>query len=101
MELGQLGLGVWTVATRRYYPMERIRERGRALIDQLDGRKVLIYIDPETNTPAALFVSALLGKMQDDEIHLDNGAAVRDGVLFDRRGKRVTVELPGCEIFGG
>jgi hypothetical protein len=111
----ELGLGVWTSATHRYYPMERIRERGRAFIDQLDGRKVLIYVDPETNTPAALFVSASSAKVEGNEVHFDNGAVMRDGVLFDRGGKRATTErpdqvftrwygfaltFPGCEIFG-
>lgn len=53
--------------------------------------------------------------MQDNEVHLDNGAIVRDGVLFDRGGKRAATErpdqvftrwygfaltFPGCEIFG-
>jgi hypothetical protein len=111
----ELGLGVWTGAMRGYYPMERIRERGRAFMDRLDGRKVLIYIDPETNTPAALFVNASMATMQDREIHLENGAVVRDGVLFNRSGKRQTAErpqqvftrwygfaltFPGCEVFG-
>jgi Protein of unknown function (DUF3179) len=112
----ELGLGVWTEATHRYYPMERIRERGRAFVDQLDGRKVLIYIDPDTNTPAALFTSASSAQIQNNEIHLDNGTVVRDGVLLDSGGKRAKAErpqqvftrwygfaltFPGCDIFGG
>jgi len=111
----ELGLGVWTDTTHRYYPMERIRERGKAFIDQFDGRKVLIYIDPETNNPAAMFVSAVRAKMEDKDIRLDNGAAVRSGVMFDRAGKRHTAErpqqiftrwygfaltFPGSEVFG-
>lgn len=54
--------------------------------------------------------------MQDSEVHLSNGAVVRDGVLFDRGGKRQPMErpqqvfsrwygfaltFPGCEVFGG
>jgi len=111
----ELGLAIWTGATRRYYPMERIRERGRAFMDQLDGRKVLIYIDPETNTPAAMFVNASWARMQNSEVRLDNGSAVRSGVLFDHRGKRRAAErpqqvftrwygfaltFPGSEVFG-
>ncbi len=111
----ELGLGVWTSTTRRYYPMERIRQRGRAFMDQLDGRKVLIYIDPETYTPAAMFVNASSTKMRDNEVRLDNGSVVRSGVLFGRGGKRQTAErpqqvftrwygfaltFPGCEVFG-
>ena len=111
----ELGLGVWTSGTLRYYPMERIRERGRAFIDRLDGRAVLIYIDPESNTPAALFVKSASAKMQDKDILLDNGSVVRTSVLLDRAGKRVAMErpqqiftrwygfaltFPGSEVFG-
>jgi hypothetical protein len=110
-----MGLGVWSDTTRRYYSMERIRERGEAFIDRLDGRKVLIYVDPETNTAAALFVDASTAKVQGQEIHLDNGAVIRSGVLVDRRGQRRPVErpqqiftrwygfaltFPGCDVFG-
>src|SRR5260370_12085989 len=111
----ELGLGVWTSATHRYYPLASIREHDGAFIDQLDGRKVLIFVNSETNTPAALFVNASTAKMQGGEIRLDNGAVMRDGVLLDRGGKRQLVErpqqvfrpwygfaltFPGCEVFG-
>src|SRR5262249_15836669 len=32
-----MGLGVWTRATRRYYSMELIRRRGEAFVDDIDG----------------------------------------------------------------
>jgi len=110
-----LGLGVWTNATRRYYPMERIRERGEAFIDEIDGRKVLIYIDPETANPAALFVDATTARLQAKDIRLGNGDVVRSGVLLNPRGDRPLVErpqqiftrwygfaltFPGPEVFG-
>ena len=111
----ELGLGVWTAKTRRYYPVARIRERGGAFLDQLDGRPVLIYIDRESNTPAALFVKSASAKMQDKDVLLDNGFIVRTSVLLDRNGKRVEMErpqqiftrwygfaltFPGSEVFG-
>jgi hypothetical protein len=111
----ELGLGVWTATTRRYYPVARIREHGAAVLDRLDGRPVLIYIDPESNTPAALFVKSASAKMQDKDVLLDNGSAVRSGVLLDRGGKRLamdrpqqiftrwygfTLTFPGGEVFG-
>jgi len=111
----ELGLGVWSATTRRYYPVTRIREKGGAFIDRLDGREVLIYIDSESNTPAALFVKSASAKMQDQEVMLDNGAVVRAGVLLDRAGKRQAMEhpqqtftrwygfaltFPGSEVFG-
>ena len=111
----ELGLGVWTATTRRYYPVARIREHAGAFLDRLDGRPILIYIDPESNTPAALFVKSASAKMQDKDVLLDNGSAVRSGVLLDRGGKRLAMDrpqqiftrwygfaltFPGGEVFG-
>jgi hypothetical protein len=111
----ELGLGVWTATTRRYYPVARIREHGGALLDRLDGRAVLIYIDPESNTPAALFVKSASAKMHDKEVLLDGGSVVQTSVLLDRGGKRLAMArpqqiftrwygfaltFPGCEVFG-
>lgn len=110
----ELGLGVWSASTRRYYPMTRIRGQGGALLDQLDGRAVLIYIDLASATPAALFVRTSTVKVQNNDILLDDGS-VRSGVLVDRAGKRRPMErpqqiftrwygfaltFPGSEIFG-
>ena len=109
-----MGLGVWTGATRRYYPMERIRQRGEAFIDDLEGRKVLIYIAAETATPAAIFVDAKSATLQGKEVRLDNGTVVRAGLLLDRNGKSQKTErplqnftrwygfaltFPGCDVF--
>ena len=89
----ELGLGVWSASTRRYYPMTRIRGQGGALLDQLDGRAVLIYIDLASATPAALFVRTSTVKVQNNDILLDDGS-VRSGVLVDRAGKRRPMERP-------
>jgi hypothetical protein len=110
-----IGLGIWSGSTARYYPMERIRARGEAFIDTFDGKTVLIYVDPESNVPAALFVDATTAKRQDQEIQLDGGARVRAGVLMDSNGERrraarpqqmhtrwygFALTFPGCEVFG-
>jgi len=112
----ELGLGVWTGTTHRFYPLERIRQRGEAFVDEIDGRKLLVYIDPEAATPAALFVNAGGAKAVGKEIRLDTGDVVRSGVLMDPRGRRRNVDspqqlftrwygfaltFPGCDVFGG
>jgi hypothetical protein len=89
-----MGLGVWTGKTRRYYPMELIRQRGGAFMDRLDGRSVLIYIDSDTSTPAALFADSKNAKVQKDEVRLDKSVVIRSGLLFDGKGKRQTPERP-------
>lgn len=89
-----LGIGVWTERIERFYPVEIIRRQGNALIDELDGRNVLVYVDPETAIPAALFVDATAVHLEEGEIRLDNGSFVRSGVLLDSGGERQAMERP-------
>lgn len=112
-----MGLGIWTDETRRYYPMETIRERG-AIIDRLEGRDILIYIEARSATPTAIFVDAGSATIEGNEIRLDSGAVVRAGTLFDADGNRLddlddarpqqiftrwygySLTFPGTEVFG-
>ncbi len=89
----ELGLGIVTDGTARFYPIAVIRERG-ALIDQIGGRKVLVFVDHATSTPAALYVEASRATLEGQEIHLDTGSVVRKGSLFDARGAQLNVERP-------
>jgi hypothetical protein len=54
----------------------------------------LIYIDPETSNPAAMFVNAKTAKLDGSEIRLDNGSVVCSGVLVDRGGKSLDADRP-------
>ena len=89
-----LGVGVSTERTQRFYPVEIIRRQGNALIDVLDGQNVLVYVDPETAIPTALFIDATAARLEEGEIHLDNGSFVRAGVLLGSGGERQAVERP-------
>lgn len=89
-----LGLGVWSSESSRYYPLELIRKRGRAFIDRIDGKRTLIYIDPETNNPAAVFVNASAAQFAGSNVRLDDGTVLRAGVLLDRRGKPRSIQRP-------
>jgi hypothetical protein len=88
------GLGVWTDQTRRYYPLETIRARGEAFLDQIDGRSVLVYVDPDTFTPAALFVDATTATLEGKDVRLDNGRVVRSGLLVSQGREAEPVERP-------
>jgi hypothetical protein len=110
-----IGLGVWTDRTARYYPMDRIRERGEAFVDRIDGKSVLIYIERESNAPAALFVETRTARRDGHDIVLDDGSKVRSGMVIDGRGQRrearrpqqmftrwygFSLTFPGCDVFG-
>jgi hypothetical protein len=88
-----MGLTLVTEATVRFYPMAAI-EAADTVIDQIDGRSVVLYLDPTTFTPAAVFVDTTTAAVDGPEIHLDGGRTVRDGVLYDATGTRLPTERP-------
>jgi hypothetical protein len=109
-----MGLGIWTEDTRRYYPMEEIRARA-PFIDEIDGRTALIFVESRSATPTALFVDANSAAIDGSAVRLDTGAVVRAGVLLDEQGNRLEAErpqqiftrwygyaltFPGSEVFG-
>lgn len=111
----ELGLGLSIGARHRFYPMRTIQERGEAFFDVIDNRRVLIFVDPETSTPNALFVDAASARIEGKEVRLDGGRAVRSGRLVGADGRPEPVErplqtftrwygfsltFPACEIFG-
>ena len=88
-----MGLGVVSERLVRFYPMDLIEENG-AFVDDFDGDMVLIFADPTTFTPAALFVDASGAVLGEREVRLDTGGVVRMGVLYDQDGRRLDVERP-------
>ena len=64
------------------------------MVPTIDGRKVLVFVDPETFTPMAIFVDSKTARLQDKEVRLDKGQVVRSGALFLSRGERRTTERP-------
>ena len=89
-----LGLGIWWEGGSRYYPRELLRQQGGALIDRVNGRALLVYIDPDTSTPAAMFVDATRARVDGSTVKLDRGSSVRNGVLLNGQGRRSAAERP-------
>jgi len=110
----EMGLGVWTDNTRRYYPMSTLQAADGALIDVLDGLNLLVYIDPSSFVPAAIFTTATQCHWSGEILHLDTGEKVEGGRLFGVDGIARTEQqpmqlftrwygfaytFPGCDIF--
>ena len=108
------GLGIWTNATHRFYPMECLHKHGGALIDEIDGRRVLVFIDPSSNIPGALYTRATTCVWQNKLLTLDTGEIVREGMLCDKDGVPQSSDrprqlflrwygfsytFPGCEVY--
>jgi len=111
-----MGLGVWTDHQSRYYPMTRLNLIDNALIDELDGRQLLVYIDPVSQVPDAFYTDATEAITRRDTIQLNNGDTLRDGGVFNKEGQLRHVErplqlfsrwyafavrFPGCGIYAG
>ena len=89
-----IGLGLWKGDQGRYYPINTVRAQGNALLDEFEGRTVVVYVDPESYTLAALFVEASRVTRTGDAFTFDSGAVLKDGILRDAAGRRMAVERP-------
>lgn len=111
-----IGLGVWTKTTHRYYPLEYVRKHNGALIDKLDGQRLLVYIDPTSRVPAAMYIDATHCTWHSEELHLDSGEIIFGGALYNTHGVTQAVlrpmqmftrwygfsyTFPGCEVYKG
>ncbi|MCU0464839.1 MAG: DUF3179 domain-containing protein [Anaerolineae bacterium] len=113
----EMGLGVWTGSTSRYYPASALYAQNNALIDRFNGRGLLVYLDADSGTPGAFYTDATHAYWEREALYLNNGERVRDGALIGRDGKvRRDVERPlqlfsrwyafavkfrGCDIYKG
>lgn len=88
-----MGLGIWTPTTQRFYPYRKIILEN-AILDTLDGRNLLIYISPIGVAPEAIYTTATRFEWLRDILKLDNGQVIRDGVLYDGDGLAVVAERP-------
>jgi hypothetical protein len=111
-----MGLGVWTEQTSLFYPMTRLHSLNNALIHPFEGRRLLVYIDPASDTPTAFYTEAKSATWRGDVLMLDNGDSIRWGVLYNAKGERKPIEhpqqlfqrwygfafaFPECEIYRG
>ncbi len=110
-----MGLGVWTGETARYYPYTRLNVHNNALIDVIDGRRLVVYVDPVNANPGAFYTDAYRATWRGTDLNLGTGDVYRGGLLHTASGadaperpKQMFVRwyafaftFPGCDIFAG
>ena len=89
-----LGLGVWTESTQRYYPVDLLRSNGFHKVDDLDGKDLLVILEPLTSTPLAFYWDTDSVTRDGRDLLLDDGYRITNSQLFDANGERVAVEQP-------
>jgi hypothetical protein len=90
----EIGLGIWSGSTARYYPMDVLRDAGGAVVDTLAGRTVVVYLESESYTMAALYADASAAKLTDAGLDLSGVGTLRDGVLYGADGLRLEIDRP-------
>ena len=94
----EVGLGLWSDTARKYYPFSTLRDAGRVIIDEFDGRRLVVYVDPLSATPAAAFVDAAEAQIEGREVVFNDGRRIRAGQLIDRDEKASALDRPN-QIF--
>lgn len=109
----EMGLGVWTPAVARYYPFKMLHALDNIIFDQLDGQGLLVYVDPESFTPAAIYTDSTSAVWRDKILQLSSGQTIQNGGLYRsgiaqtmyrplqlfQRWYSFAITFPGCEIY--
>ena len=89
-----IGLGVWTDSDQRYYPMEAVLAAGAALVDDFDGRRLVVYVEPGAYSLDAFFTEEQRVSADGSSITVGNELVLEGGVLKDGSGRRLEMERP-------
>jgi Protein of unknown function (DUF3179) len=89
----EIGAGTWTDGDAQFFPMTRVEEEGGFAFSELDGRAVLVFIDPLSRTLFAQYTEATSAAWDDDVLRLNNGRHVQSAALYEG-DERLKTERP-------
>jgi len=111
-----IGLGLWTTGTHRYYPMDVLKAQAEGILDTLDGKTVFVFYNTQTKAPDAFYIEAQAVQKQGDCYLFDTGVFFENGALCHPQGHPMTIQrpqqmftrwygfaytFPNCDIYGG
>jgi hypothetical protein len=89
-----LGMGIWDGDEARYYPYDRITTSGNAVLDELAGRRLVVYLDPSAYALAAAYVDTDGITWEEKVLRFSDGSYIEGGVFHDPSGERAQIERP-------
>ncbi|MEL6407627.1 MAG: DUF3179 domain-containing (seleno)protein [Chloroflexota bacterium] len=109
-----MGLGIWTKDTHRYYSAHDIYTAHSVILDTLEGRTIVVCMDEMIGLPTVFYCETENAVMAFGEVRLDNNQVYKQGVLYKdstpMKAERPTHNairwygfsslFPGCEIYG-
>lgn len=72
--------------TARYYPYTCLNVHNNALIDVIDGRRLVVYVDPVNANPGAFYTDAYRATWRGTDLNLGTGDVYRGGSLHTASG---------------
>jgi hypothetical protein len=89
-----LGMGIWDGEEARYYPYELILANGNAVLDNLAGRQVVVYLDPSAYALSAAYIDTDGITWEEKVLRFSDGSYIDGGVFHDPSGERAQIERP-------
>ena len=113
----EMGIGVRPEkGSPRFYPLSELRARNKMIFDTLNERSVLVYVDPVSALPDAIYTQAKSAEWNGSSLVLDTGETIQNGSLYKNNGDTLKAErpwhlvsrwygfsytFPGCDIYQG
>lgn len=92
-----MGLGLWTAKTARYYPISRLYEHQGVIVDRVDGRTVVILLDEKVGLSFAFYHETDGAEVEGTSVILGEHAFYQNGILLVD-GKPVKPERPNQAV---
>lgn len=89
-----MGLGVWADDVQRYYPLATLKAQGRVIIDELGSRRLLVYVDPLSRAPVALYTTRQSCRWQGNVLRFEDGSRLENGRLLSLNDTPLPLEHP-------
>lgn len=92
-----MGIGLWTNSTARYYRVLDLNNSNDVILDTVDGRNVVIYMNQESALPGTFYTDATEVTRKGDGLYLDNGQIYYDGLLH-QNDKSILPKRPNYQV---
>lgn len=91
----EMGIGIYDGKSARFYPLKSIKAAGNYLVDEWNGRGLLIYISPTTRTPDVIYQSKMPDiTMSETRVDFSDGSYLQSGNLYSAEGESLAVDRP-------
>lgn len=91
----EMGLGIYNENSARFYPLKSIIAAGNYLVDEWNGRGLLIYISPTNRTPDVVYQSKMSDvTISETRVDFSDGSYLQSGNLYSGEGEPLAVDRP-------